>query len=109
MKAGELNCWVTIERPAPATGTASDVSTLTWSKVCSCWAKLRNTGGLELPVGEQMESRLWWQISIRHRNGLDATMRVTFGARIFNITAVYNVDEQNEQQQILAWEGLGIQ
>lgn len=108
MKGGELNCWIIIEQPVPVAGSASDVNALAWQRVCGCWAKFRSSGGLELALAEQMESRNWWQITIRMRNGVMPNFRINFSNRIFNITSVANVDYANEEILLTAWEGKGI-
>ena len=109
ISAGALNCWIVIEQPAAAAGAASDAAQELWTRVCGCWAQLTNSGGLEVQMAEQMESRVWWQISIRHRNDLNHTMRARLGTRILNFTAVVNEGQLNIEQRITAWEGKGIE
>jgi head-tail adaptor len=109
MNAGELNCWVVIEAPAAAPGAAADAAALVWTRVCGAWAKLENRGGLELAVADQMESRLWWVVTIRKLGRqLAPNMRVNLNGRILNITAIADVLEENCALQLTCWEGHGI-
>jgi head-tail adaptor len=110
LRAGDLDNWIVWQRPIAVAGGGSDAAALDWERVCGCWAQMLSTGGLELQMADQMETRLWWQISLRHRLDIDATCRGLFrGTRILNITAIVNVNEGNIEQRVTAWEGLGVQ
>jgi head-tail adaptor len=39
-------------------------------------------------------------------NGINAKMRINFGARIFNIISILNVEERNEMLEILVEESV---
>jgi SPP1 family predicted phage head-tail adaptor len=108
MTIGQLNCRVQLEQPVPVSGTAADVSALQWMPVARVWAKFRATGGLEVALAEQMESRVWWQVTVWRRKDILPTWRITYRGRILNITSVVNVDEANEETLLTAWEGKGI-
>jgi SPP1 family predicted phage head-tail adaptor len=109
MRGGELNKWIVIERPTPLAGTGADAQTLQWTRVYGCWAQFETRGGLELAVADQMETRIYWLLTIRKLGRtLDHTMRVNFGGRILNITSIVDPTESNEQFQLTCWEGKGI-
>jgi SPP1 family predicted phage head-tail adaptor len=108
MRAGELRCYVEVQRPVAVAGATGDAVALDWQHVTYAWAKFEQKSNLEIAQAEQMESRVWWQIRLRHRTDLDATMRLLYRGRILNITALYNRDERNREQVLTVWEGKGI-
>jgi SPP1 family predicted phage head-tail adaptor len=109
MRAGDLRSFVEIQRPLPIAGATGDAVALDWEHVTWAWAKFEQKSGLEIAQAEQMESRVWWQVTLRHRLDVDATMRLLYRGRILNITAIYNRDERNREQVLTAWEGKGIE
>lgn len=90
-------------------GETADAEVLLWSTRFRCWAQFRMRSGMEITAAEQMESRVWWEITIRHRQGITHPMRLLYRGRIFNITAVVNRDERNVEQVLTAWEGRGME
>jgi head-tail adaptor len=119
LPAAKFNSWIVWERPTPVAGEGADVAALDWQRVAGCWAQMQNAGGLEVQMADQMESRRWWNITIRKSavwNGatgdvaIDATCRGLYkNARVLNVTAIADDDESNEALHVTAWEGLGIQ
>jgi SPP1 family predicted phage head-tail adaptor len=109
LHGGDLNKWVVIERPVPLAGAGADAQALQWTRVCGAWASFESKGGLEMAVADQLETRIWWLITIRKLGrALDHTMRVNYNGRILNVTSVVDPTEANERWQLTCWEGKGI-
>lgn len=106
MQGGTLRNFIVIERPMPVQDVTGQAK-LQWVRVCGCWASFSNQAGIEVPTGQMPESRISWRLTIRYRRGLDHTMRIRMKGRYFNIGAVFNVDELNEQLALNVSEGIG--
>ncbi len=60
-------------------------------------------GGNETLISQGIVSRRSWELTIRFSPGIDATCRVVFKGRVFNIKYVNNVEERNR------WLILGLE
>ncbi len=74
--------------------------------IATVWGKVEPLSGGERLHAAQIQDRLSHRIVIRHRAGITAAMRVVFGARIFNIRAVIDVDERGRFLELLCEEGV---
>ena len=87
MLAGKLNRRITIEQRS-TTQDAIGQPVETWTTVAELWADIRYQRGLEAIKAGADISVVGASIRIRYRTGIDAGMRVTHGADVFNIQAV---------------------
>lgn len=105
IQAGKLNKRIELQMVTngrdPTGGT-----TETWTKVTDRWAGIRPLRGQERFEAAQIEAQTAFILKIRFHPQIDATWRVKFGVRIFNITAIINVGERNEYQEIYCKEVL---
>lgn len=93
--AGSLNRRINIERRA----TTQDVlgqPVETWDLVAAVWADIRHMGGMESIKAGADVSTVRASIRIRYRAGIDAGMRVTHGADVYDITAVLPDEARRE-------------
>jgi SPP1 family predicted phage head-tail adaptor len=65
---------------------------ITWTPVATLWAAIETANGNEIAAQDQTDARLFHRITIRHRDGVGPAMRLTKGARIFEIAAVRDAD-----------------
>lgn len=106
LRIGQLHHRVTLQS-ASETADGGGGFTATWSDIATVWARIEPLSGKERMTAQQLENPLTHRITIRHRSGVDAKMRIKFGSRIFNIRSVLNPDEGNEVLELMAEEGVG--
>jgi SPP1 family predicted phage head-tail adaptor len=87
---------------------ASGGQTQEWLDVSMCFAQISPISGREQLKGDQIESPLTHRVTIRYRAGLLPKMRVVYGARLFNIRAIKNLEERNVWLELMCEEGVGI-
>ncbi len=70
------------------------------------WASIEPLTGKEFFQAKQENSSVAGKIRTRHLTGLQPTMRITFGNRVFNIVAIANPGERNVETLIWYSEAL---
>jgi SPP1 family predicted phage head-tail adaptor len=110
---GELRWRVSIEQNN-RTQAANGQLTESWSSVIECWARIRTPTGRELLNAQQRKATLSHVITIRYQPSatsgvpaVDPKMRVNYKGRIFQISAVQNIDERNRQLDLHCTEVVG--
>lgn len=84
MEAGKLRHRIDIEQRVDVQDTSGDVET-TWIPFASSVpAAIEPLSAREFVAAGSVQSKVIARITIRHRPGLDATMRIRHGARIYN-------------------------
>ena len=78
---------ITIQRPV-TTQDAVGQPLVQWENVCSTWADARHLRGMETLRADQPAATIKASFRIRHRDGLDSTMRVLFQGNPYNVLAV---------------------
>ena len=68
-----------------------------WLAVAEVWAAITPRSGGEHVVGESIEGRATHAIDMRYRMGVSPSMRLRFGARLFEILAVVDVGERRRR------------
>ena len=78
----------------------------TWATETTRWANIRPLSGKELFQAQQVESKVTHEVTIRYDSNLtiDATRRILYGTRTFEIHAVINIDESNKYYKLLCSE-----
>lgn len=75
--------------------SASGGNTKAWAEVATVWAKVWNASGNERSAtshgGEVAEART--EFTIRYRDGIDDTMRISYNSKYYDITHVNNLAE----------------
>lgn len=110
MKAGTLRHTVTIQQRSATIDAVGDVSD-SWSTVITARAEIRPLNARELFAAQATQSEVTHQVTVRYRAELAnpkaaATYRVLFGARVFDVHGVMNIDERNREVRMLCSEGL---
>jgi SPP1 family predicted phage head-tail adaptor len=91
---GRLRHRLTLEaanRTPDGGGGASE----TWTPVAEVWAEITPTGGAEAVGADALTGRVSHEIVFRYRPDVAPVMRLRSGARIFEITAVVDIDERH--------------
>lgn len=109
MRAGTLRHRVTIQQsvagsPQQDAGGTPDE---TWTDYLTTWAEVAPLRGRELLAAQQVSSEVTGTIRMRKLPGYTVTsaMRAVFGARLYDILAVVNVDERNREIVLSVREG----
>ncbi len=105
MRAGSLNRRVRIERRSAGQDAAGG-PTDTWVELATVWASVLFLSGREFATAGSEASAANASIRVRWRTDVDATMRVVYGSRIFNIQAVLPDEVGHEHVDLACNTGL---
>jgi SPP1 family predicted phage head-tail adaptor len=75
-----------------------------WSDVATVWASVEPLDGKEFFAAERVNADATTRIRMRYRAGVTPVMRAVYGARIFDIQNVINVDERNRELRLMVRE-----
>lgn len=88
MRAGKLRHRITIQKPGrardPVTGGWIDG----WTEVARPWASIEPLSAREFIAAQASQSAVTARIVIRYRPDIDATMRILYRGRVYNIHGV---------------------
>lgn len=77
-----------------------------WNDVGQVWASVQPISGQEALVARQLQDTVTHKVRMRWRPNVRAAMRLKWGARIFNIREVRNIDERNTWLELRCEEGV---
>lgn len=102
---GLLKHRLRIEAVAETGGTTGlGEVTRTWSLAGNRWGAIEPLSGRELEYARQVHPEVTHRVTIRHWSAVTANHRVVHDSRVFDIKAVLNPGEENEQLQLLCVE-----
>lgn len=106
MQAGKLRHPLTIQRLSLAPTTRDDHGGMRedWLDVANTWGSVEPIRAVEIFRANQVDARITHRIMTRYCSGVDASMRVKFGERVFLLLSVVNVEERNIMLEMLAME-----
>src|ERR1700722_18578897 len=79
----------------------SEGTPLATTDFADTWAAIVVLQGRELDKAQQIVSEVTHRITIPYQTGVASQMQVQFGTRLFQIQAVLNPDERNNELQLL--------
>lgn len=103
IRAGELRHRITIEQVTETRDVIGGV-TESWSTFATRWAAVEPLAGREYFSAQQEEADVDHRIRLRYLAGVVPKMRVKFGARLFDIQTVLNLDERKRELHLMARE-----
>lgn len=103
MQTGKLRHRIAIQS-ATETQDAHGGPVRTWSTVATHWGSIEPLQMREIFTAQQVEAQLSHRITLRYYSGLTSAHRLLFGARVFNIHSVRDLDERNRTHEVLAME-----
>ena len=103
VNAGEINKRITIKTQV-LTQNSYGEEIITWSNFCTVWAKITSSSGKEFYAVQKLNPETTALFKIRYRSGLDTSMRIYYGTRIFDILYIDNVGEGNVEINLLCKE-----
>ncbi|MGI9425184.1 MAG: phage head closure protein [Hyphomicrobiaceae bacterium] len=83
---------LSIEKPVRDDQPGGGSAAITWQTIATVWARVDAQSGREIAATDTVAARLNVDITIRHRDDVDATMRLVDGKRIYEILAVRDFD-----------------
>jgi SPP1 family predicted phage head-tail adaptor len=106
MRAGRLRHRVTIQRRLDVRDTYGDVAGGDWEDVASVWAAVEPLRGREFAELQRAGAEVTTRVVMRYRSGIEPQMRVKYGAHVYDIESVINVDERDRELQLMCREVL---
>ncbi|MCF6199471.1 MAG: phage head closure protein [Hyphomicrobiaceae bacterium] len=103
MRAGALRHRISLESMTKTDDGGGGVAII-WEEIAPLWVAIKPLSGRERLGAGQYASRLTHEITLRYRTLALPEMRFRKGNRIFEITAVINVDEKSQWLRALCEE-----
>lgn len=88
MRSGKLRHKVTIQRLGLTQDTESGEMLSGWADVATVWASVEPLSARDFIAAQADQSEVVARIVIRYRPGVDATMRVLYRDKVYNIQGV---------------------
>ena len=103
MRAGQLRYRITIQQATEAQDSFNQ-PIATWSTFAQRYAELLPQSGREFIAARQIVPELQHLVNLRWLAGVTPKMRVTLGARTFDILAVLDLEGRNRELQLACRE-----
>lgn len=103
IRIGDLRQRLTIER-AVRIGDGGGGAAETWNALADVWARVRPIGGDERSEADALAGRVTHEVVMRYRDDLGPRDRLRSGARVFDIRAVFDLDERRRFLRCFAEE-----
>jgi SPP1 family predicted phage head-tail adaptor len=96
LQAGKLRHRIQIVKASGTVDTFGGVppDTSDWTVLHDAWAEIKTLNGRDMLVSDQFMTQVNMQLVIRFFPDVDASCRVWFNKRTFQITAVMNPDQR---------------
>ena len=78
--------------------------TKSWAVTHSAWAYIAPVSGQERWRAQQMETPITHKIIMNYQSGITTAHRIVYDSRVFNISEVLNIEENNIMLEIMAIE-----
>lgn len=105
LPAGKFSQRVTLQqasRVKDAAGATSDA----WADVATLWARVEPLRGKEYFAGDQMQEAVDYRVTIRHRSGVDRTMRVMWRGNPLDVVSVIDVNASRKTLELMCISGV---
>jgi SPP1 family predicted phage head-tail adaptor len=106
LEAGKLRHRVQIVKATGSVDTFGGVppDLSNWQVLHSAWADIKTLNGRDMLVSDQFMTQVNLQVTIRYFPDVDASCRVWFNKKTFQITAVVNPDQRTKMLVLLCVE-----
>lgn len=105
LAAGCLNRRIVIERPWSIQDDFGQM-VITWAPIHAAWAAVEPLQGREYWAAAAAQAERTVRVRIRYLPGIDSTLRVKYGERVFGITAVIDPQEAHRELQLMCKENV---
>ena len=103
MQAGKLNKRISLTALSETTNSFGE-QTGSYASYATVWAAIEPLSGRELEHAQQISAEITHKITVRYNSSVTSKHRITYGSRTFEIEAVLNPDERNEQLVLMCKE-----
>lgn len=108
MPAGRLRHRITIQEYRVIGRNSIGGEVKDWVDIATVWAGVEPIKGREYFAADKVRADITHRVPMRYRPGVvPTTMRVKFGARLFNITSVIDVEERHVDLELMCTEVVG--
>ena len=104
MRAGNLKNKITLQTIGNSTNAFGEIEEGNFQDYKTVWASIIPVSGKESFLSNANFSTVSHKIKIRYIPNLNASMRIIWKGRIFNINYLRNISESNDEIEILATE-----
>jgi len=105
LKAGDLRHRITIQQRSTSEDAVGQLL-LTWTDVATTWAKVEQLAGRELMTASAERAENTARITIRYRSDLVEKMRILYGAIIYDITSVSDIEGRRRELEVMCKTGV---
>lgn len=88
LAAGRLRHWIAIQKPTTTQDATTGEMLTTWADVASTWAEIAPLSVRDFIAAGTEQSQVSARIVIRHRDDVDATMRIVHRGVAYRILGV---------------------
>lgn len=88
MRAGDLRHKVELQRPVFSQDPVTGEMTPAWVEVAKIYAGIEPLSARDFTAASATQSKISARVIIRHRSGIDSTMRILHRNKIYNIEGV---------------------
>jgi len=103
MRIGPLRHRITIQRLSKNQNGMGEEEP-GWTNVTTRWASIEPISGREYFSAQQVNAEVTHRVRIRYLAGMESTMRLLYGARVFQIKVIMNAEERKKALEILCTE-----
>ena len=105
MRSGRLDRKIVIEQKTASLDSYGG-QTFAWTTFATVWASVQPLKGRELIASQAAQSEITARFVIRYLPGVTDDMRISYGGKYWNISAVIDIDEHHREMHLLAGAGL---
>lgn len=105
MQAGKLRKRIEIQRRS-TTRDSYGQPTTAWETLATTQAEIEPMSGRELVAAMAVQSEVTHTVTIRYRPGINATLRIKYADRLFNIHSVIDESERHRMLTLMCSEGM---
>ena len=108
--SGALRHKIQLQEPSIEQDPTTGEMRQTWVDVASLWAEVVPMSGREFVAASAEQSEVRGRITIRYRDGVDASMRIVYRGRYYNILAVLpDAESGKEHLTLMTGEGVRLE
>lgn len=100
--AQELNRKITIQESQITQDPNTGEMIVTWVDFVSVFAKIEPLVGREYLAAAAIQAENLCKFTMRYRGDINASMRIVFDGKLFNITSIQNIRSANRETLIYA-------
>ena len=106
LKSGTLRHRVTLQRKEQTQNPQTGALITTWATVANVWAAVEPLSAREFVAAQAVQSNVSVRITVRHRPGITAAMRILHDGKVYGITGVLADKDSGREYLTLPCEEL---